>query len=740
MNTIRDLRTYRFAQSAQWAKGVLDRLENVDGRLQPSPHYGPVTREISDPHGVCLLWFRGITLTWLTGDGWIEWIDDCEDRQCRIEAPQAVREATRVIAGRRWLWAIAADQATISRLDAGTFDDAPTVSFADGLVRDAADDGHDGLWVLLGRATNTDALVHVHADGRIDAPLALPAAAAGALGLAYLGNAHHFVLLIATTRTLVYLDDEKANLVGTVKLDDALPGVTPERIASDGRDRVALIGSATANTAKVTAGTWALFDAFGALLTSVSSAALVGPDRNAAFVDIALRAASITVATPAGILVFEPVSSNGGQTPSGRYLTPVLYSPPTDVLRGWLRADLLATLPNGAAVTVTTLHTADPRAVAQVGAITADPTVTPGARIDAVVALLGVDANASIGYPLIAPDAASATENATTPQHYGFPLFGVGDPWIWLLIELHGAPDAPLPALAELRVLYPNVSLQQYVPAIFRGDATRQQQTIADPGGTRPVGDPTGFLRKLLGVLETSTQDLDQIIATLGRVIHPRYAQGAWLDFIAQWMDLPWDDVLPEAIKRRIVTNTATLLGARGTRVGLIALLGALLPTARIRVLDANSDMRLARLVGPKVQGATLPAILTGLPADTTALSRRAILGAARLPCPGDPDPTGRFLGVLRIDIDATLAERQALQPILPTLIEAMIPAGLHIVIRWLPVSPASAAGTDDMSVRLTGPGPGQLGCDAVLGRLILAGRHVNRLSESGILPGFRLH
>src|SRR5258705_5430585 len=108
MNTIRDLRTYRFAQSAQWEKGVLDRLEDVDGRLQPSPHYGPVTREISDPHGVCLLWFRGITLTWLTGDGWIEWIDDCEDRPCRIEAPQAVREATRAIAGRPWLLAIAA--------------------------------------------------------------------------------------------------------------------------------------------------------------------------------------------------------------------------------------------------------------------------------------------------------------------------------------------------------------------------------------------------------------------------------------------------------------------------------------------------------------------------------------------------------------------------------------------------------------------------------------------------------
>lgn len=740
MSTIRDIRTYRFAQSAQWEKGVLDHTDNVDDRLQPSPHYGPVTREISDPHGVCLLWFRGITLTWLTGDGWIEWIDDCEDRPCRIEAPQVLRDATRVIAGRRWLWVVSANRATISRFDAGTFDGAAPVSFTDGLVRDAADDGHDGLWVLLGRTTNSDALVHVHADGRIDAPLALPAAAAGSLGLAYLGNAHRVVLLIATTRTLAYLDDEKASLIGTVKLDDALPGFTAERIAGDGRDRVAVIGSAVANGAKIATGTWALFDAFGVLLASVSSAALVGPDRNAAFVDIVLRAASITVATAAGILVFEPVSSNGGQRPSGRYLTPVLYSPPTDVLRGWLRADLLAMLPNGAAVTVTTLHTADARAVAQVGAIMADPTLTPGARIDAVVALLGVDADASIAYPLVAPDGASATENPTTPQHYGFPLFGVVDPWIWLLIELRGAPDAPLPALAELRVLYPNVSLQQYVPVIFRGDATRQQQTIVDPGGTRPIGDPTGFFRKLLGVLETSTQDLDQIIAALGRRIHPRYAQGVWLDFIAQWMDLPWDDVLPEAVKRRIVTNAATLLGARGTRAGLLALLSALLPTARVRVLDSNADMRLARLAGPRVEGATLPAILTGLPADATALSRRAILGAARLPCPGDPDPTGRFLGVLRIDIGATPAERQALQPILPTLIKAMIPAGLHIVIRWLPVSPASAAGTDDMLVHLTGAGPGQLGRDAVLGRLILAGRHATRLSEAGILSGFRLH
>src|SRR5262249_44899229 len=114
------------------------------------------------------------------------------------------------------------------------------------------------------------------------------------------------------------------------------------------------------------------------------------------------------------------------------------------------------------------------------------------------------------------------------PAPFVAPLFDVRERYLRASVALTAAPGAPLPELTELTVLYPGRTLMENLPAIY-------QRAEAQPGS---------FLRALVGVLETTTQDLDARIASMGSLIHPSTAPEEWLDFVVRWLGLPWDDGL----------------------------------------------------------------------------------------------------------------------------------------------------------------------------------------------------
>ena len=124
----------------------------------------------------------------------------------------------------------------------------------------------------------------------------------------------------------------------------------------------------------------------------------------------------------------------------------------------------------------------------------------------------------------------------------------------------------------------------EYLPAIY-------QRAEAEPGS---------FLRNLVGVLEATTQTLDGEIGAMGSKIDPDTAPVPWLNYVARWIGLPWDDALDETQKRALVKRANEIATKRGTRAGLEALLDCLMPgqPPRYRVIDFTSEYSFATVGG----------------------------------------------------------------------------------------------------------------------------------------------
>jgi phage tail-like protein len=272
-----------------------------------------------------------------------------------------------------------------------------------------------------------------------------------------------------------------------------------------------------------------------------------------------------------------------------------------------------------------------------------------------------------------------------------------------------------------MSVLYPGQTLMERLPAIYQGDSLRS------PQGT------DSFVRAIVGVLETTTQNIDARIASMGSLIHPTRAPSEWLDVIARWLGLPWDDALSIDQKRAIVGRADVLTKSRGTRAGLEALLTCLMPgwPVRFRVTDATADFGFAIAGGDGCAGSRLPAMLAGLSKWSPELNSRAVLGYIRLPCPGQiDDGVARFAGRVRVEIAATASERKAWSPWLPDLISAMVPLTARLQLVWISRH-ALRTNRLDGTMTLEADPITHLGTDAITGvaRLPQAG---SRLSSMG--------
>jgi phage tail-like protein len=327
----------------------------------------------------------------------------------------------------------------------------------------------------------------------------------------------------------------------------------------------------------------------------------------------------------------------------------------------------------------------------------ADPSVPAGDRVGRLEELL-----ADWSAPVVFKGSDARAQLTETAAPLAAPLFDASGENLWLSITLSAAPGAPLPSLSQLNVRYAGSSLLDQLPMIYK----------------RSAATPNNFLRGLLGVLEATTQETDRRIGSLGVLIHPRTAPANWLDFIAEWLGLPWDEALSDEQKRAIALSAPRLAAERGTRLGLEALLDCLFPGApeRYAIIDVDVDFGLATLGGDGCAGSRLPAVLTGLPASVALLSTKTILGQARLPCAGQTiDTTSRFLGHLRVDLTATAAEQRSWAPWVRALIEAMVPASMQLSIRWRsPALPSTELSENGIVLRPV-PAP-HLGTDAIAG------------------------
>jgi phage tail-like protein len=598
-------------------------------------------------------------------------------------------------AGRRVAWVRGRAGASLSCY---SLDDLGHIRDADigAAPIDLADDGRHGAWVLA-RRDERSLLLHIDCSGREIARLSLPPALGERAAMVWLRKARRFVLLDEASQTLWFLGPDGKPAQAPLAVACLRPSLRATHLGADGRERIVLAGC---DHETYGGQCWAIVaDAAGGLLGQV---ALAAPATG-----VSAHGERLLVCSEHGAELYGAAGTAGADL---EFLTPVLHSPDAQDAHCWLRAELSACLPRGALLSLETAGTSQPGVRDEALRIAGNADLPSHVRQAQLDQLLG---------PWSAPLLFAGSGDGDAPQTLTAPLFQLRHRYLWLRLKLSAPSGATLPRLAELRVLYPDNSLMQQLPAIFR----REDQ-------------PQDFLRSLVGVLETTTQDLDRKIASIGSLLHPQSASAEWLDLAARWLGLPWDDGLDVERKRSLLLAGHRILALRGTRAGLEALLAALFPDQprRYRILDFSTDMQPVVLGGSSRAGSTLPALLGGLPRHAAVPGRQATLGRLRLPCGTAEDCAYRpWEGHVRIDLHASQQERATWEPWLGAMIDAVMPLSARASLRWR-VPPAAGQG-----LRLDAPAVATLGSKAILGDTRLVRDRPISLSESGIDPGFGL-
>lgn len=593
--------------------------------------------------------------------------------------------------------------------EADTLTRLSTLEIPDARVVDIAGDGQDAIFALIERGGAWQS-VRIECSGRLGGTVTFDGIS-HVKAFVYLKTFERFVVLAGDPHPRLYWFSAVGGpSLFSIAVGAMRPCFTASALGSDSRGRVFLAGIARekfGDKAHVV-----LFDGDGNPLGKIP---LDDPATGIA----ALRH-TLWVTTARGLLRFstaETVPDEAGEVHS-MLITPVLYSPDREDARRWLRIEASASLPSGTTLEISYAATDGEAVRDRLAAIAADSAVPASLRAQKLLGEPGL-----WRAPIVFHGGDVRPEDAKAP--FSAPLFDVRECYLWVSVSLVAAAGAKLPALSTLVVLYPGRTLMENLPAIYQ----------------RAEAQPRSFLRALVGVLESTTQDLDARIGAMGSHVHPETAAPPWLDFIARWLGLPWDDALgPEQKKRMVGRSTEIALG-RGTRAGLEALLESLMPGTprRFRVTDATADFGFAIVGGEACDGSALPAVLGGLTQWSSALDGSAVLGRMRLPCEGQlDDGAWQIAGKIRIDVAASAEERRAWEPWLPALVAEMVPLTANVQLRWVAAGALRGDSLDGTLTLEAAPAP-HLGTNAVTGTARLPERGT-RLSATGPDTGTRLH
>ena len=709
------LKSYRFATEAQWDTCLFveaDRdARRTGGSIQPFAPYAitPTRYESAGAFAPAMTNTRDII--WRDEAGNLHRLSTCFEAPETYPAPLAISRATRIVTTFRGLWVIGVEATSVELYDADTLTRLMTVDFPDATVIDIATNGRtvlalverEGIWQSI----------PIDCAGQLGEPVVFqgiyrPEA------FVFLRRSQRFVLL--TTECQLRLNWFAAaggkplftRVIGAVR-----PCFEGRVLGTDGTDRV-FLGGADGKQFKATPYV-ITFDADGNQINDLPLDPLDGP-----ITGITAIRDSLLVSGSRGLLRFNvaEVVPDGAEQLSFMLLTPMLLGPDRQDKRRWLRVQATANLPEGTTLEISYASTDKTEIRDLLNKIATDDSLTASQRIERLQR-----------EPEFSPESLRATTfygstASQTAKTYSAKLFDVKDRFLWVRVSLTATTGARLPSLSELAVLYPGRTLMEDLPSIYQKEEVR----------------PQSFLRDLVGVLETTTQGLDSQIGSMGRNIHPETATEPWLNFIARWLGLPWDDALSLEQKRALVLRAADLAKHRGTRAGLEALLESLLPGTprRFRVTDRTADSGFAIVGGGSCTGSALPAMLGGRTIWTRELGSDAVLGHMRLPCPGQlNDGVWHLSGKIRVDVAATSVERKAWGPWLRTLIEEMVPLTARVEIRWVSAHSLRSNRLDGTITLQSAPTP-HLGTDAItnLARLPERGAH---LSASGPTTGTRL-
>ncbi len=706
------LHTYRFATKDQWKVCLMSQADErslqQDGKVRPFAPFDPGSTlyATGGAHAPALM--LGGQVVWHDDKGFAYRLLAGDDTPEKSIAPFAIARSSRLIAARH-LWVIGPKRRSLQCYDSETLTRLLSVELPEAIAIDIAKGSNNSVFALVkgvrkskGKMERTWAIVHVDSAGHIVESVSLHGARPKSFG--FLRISQRFVVLTQDIHPRLCWFDVKggkpifSRIVGAIR-----PCFAAIALSCDSRDQVLLAGSECTGTG---GGAYVMvLDADGNIVDSVPLAA---PDMPVT--GVAANNDTLVVTGRRGLLRFgiaTSVPKSAGDL-SCTVITPTLFSPDRNGLRGWLRMEVSATLPQGTTVEISFAATDDDHILAQLNNIASDKSLSSTRRIQKLLEVPDVWHSKTIFH-----GSAQQTTNAEVPL--SAPLFSVSEHYLWGAVTLIASPGAALPAISELRVIYPERSLMEELPAIYR----------------RAQNSPD-FLRSLVGVLEATTQELDNRIDTMSGGLRATTALDSWLNFVARWLGIPWDDALSGDQKKTLLQHAADLARYRGTRLGLETLLQSLIPGAppRFRVTDSTADFGFAMVGDAATPGSALPAMLGGSTRWNSELNSHAVLGYTRLPCPGQlEDGAWQLAGKIRVEVAATASERKQWQPWLQTLVTEMVPVAAQAQLRW--VSPSALIADDFDSLTLAPEPLAHLGTDAIIGEARLPDGDI-RLSSCG--------
>jgi phage tail-like protein len=708
------LKSYRFSTEAQWNACLFVQADRDSqqggGGIRPFPPYGRPATLYRSPGAYAPAVTRLREILWRDNRACIHRLPLCTDDPETYAAPHAIAVAQRLVATSDGFWVIGDPPDSLEYYEEDTLTRLLNVNVPNARVVDIASGGHDFVLALLERKAVWQSL-RIDRWGEVVDTVDFKGIS-HAKAFVYLRRSERFVVLAGDRYPRLYWFSAKGgNAIFSLPIGAMRPCFQPHVLGSDARARVFLAG---AEGDEFGGGAFiVIFDADGNLLGDVPLDPLDAPATG-----IAANRDSLFVTGPRGLSRFEVaavVPEGAGQTQC-LLMTPVLFSPDREDQRRWLRVEATVSLPEGSTLEISWAATDDPPP--QPSVFLTDDSLPASQLVAKVLNEPDLRRGRTVFH------GANDSEGQSAPKPYSAALFDVRESYLRVCITLTAATGARLPELSELAVLYPGRTLMEDLPAIYQREEDR----------------PNSFLRSLVGVLETTTQGLDAGIGTMGSQIHPATASEPWLDFIARWLGVPWDDGLSLEQKRAIVKQASQLAKGRGTRAGLEALLEALVPGSprRFRITDATADFGFAVVGGDSCDGSALPAMLGGYTRWRSELDVCAVLDYTRLPCADQlDDGVWQLAGKVRVEVVATASEQKAWEPWMLSLIKEMVPVTARVELRWVTPQALRTNRLDGTMTLESTPAP-HLGSDAITSLARLPQRGV-RLSDPGATVGTRL-
>lgn len=676
-----DGKAYHFASAKHWAAASIAPLP-AKLTIDAGKNAGPVDPQLADAQMFAVM-----------SDGTRVYVDCQGVLRSGDNGYADFAAPVRLLADQDRLWLLDdCDGRQMFLLDGHSFHILERISLPD--LIDAAPDGSGGIWLLIGQTLVRRSRCDQTPEKSID--LAEPAKAIAAKGddLVWLNGAGSQLQFLNAASSI-------ARQIDLQSLDPSMR--TGEGVTLSGCDGLAIVTWPASGEPRSGIGGYLSFDMSGELLARGRfdppelPFALTVNDRDIRF--LIVRDGGVSIGRIVG------AARPGGE----RRLLPTLeLSRPGST---WHRADLHGTIPEGATLSLRWAASDDKSLRLLVESTLANGHALLSDRLATVDTLLAPAWSSPIFY-----------SGGADAKSFALPLYGARQAYLWLDIQLLGPATQTAAELRSLRVVHDTEGLIQHLPMIYRDDSDlRQGRRTAFDGSTRPLVDDT--MRRLVAVLETGIDAIDGSIAGLAKRLDPQATDEKWLADLAQMLGLPFHQALTMPMRRRLLMAAGRILASRGTRSGLLSMLGALFPRRAIRVRDRTEQLVPITLGNDRVAGNALPRLLTGASVRIPKLNARLVLGRTAL-CPTSACENAQIAPApqVLVEIPATPPEQRRLRTAIEQMIEDMVPAGVQSVVRWLPFD-RSAQAAEGAIVAVLAGGPMVLDGGHPLGGSPLAGR-----------------